>query len=161
MSAYFDFINETGGIDDKKIKWISYDDGYVASQTIEHVEELIEADNVFAINNLGTPNGLAVYDKINSECIPQPFYLSGHPAFGDPENHPWTSSIYLSYSTEAMLWGTWIERNLADFLPVKVAALVMDNDFGLAYELGFKAFADENPEIISEFIVVRLSLIHI
>ena len=155
MSAYFDFINETGGIDDKKIKWISYDDGYVASQTIEHVEELIEADNVFAINNLGTPNGLAVYDKINSECIPQPFYLSGHPAFGDPENHPWTSSIYLSYSTEAMLWGTWIERNLADFLPVKVAALVMDNDFGLAYELGFKAFADENPEIISEFIVVR------
>ncbi|MAF45960.1 MAG: hypothetical protein CL407_08580, partial [Acidimicrobiaceae bacterium] len=95
------------------------------------------------------------YDTINAECIPQPFVMTGHPAWGDPEIHPWTSGMIMSYSTEAVLWGTWIKQNLADQLPVKVAGLVMDNDFGLAYELGFEAYAEGNPDIVSEYLPVR------
>ena len=153
---YWDWINdELGGIGGRDLVMIIKDDGYVAAQTIEYVDELIESSNVVALHGLGSPNGLAVYDKINDECIPHLFYASGHPAWGDPVNHPWTTSHQMSYSTEAMLWGTWIKSNLADDLPVKVAGLVMDNDFGLAYEMGFEAYAESNPDVVSEYLPVR------
>jgi branched-chain amino acid transport system substrate-binding protein len=153
--SYINYVNENGGIDGKDIILIVKDDGYVAAQTIEFVDELIEAENVFYIVTLGSPNTLATYDKINEECIPQPFVMTGHPAWGDPVKHPWTSGLQLSYSTEAILWGNWIKANLADQLPVVVSGLVMDNDFGLAYEKGFEAYAEANPDVVSEFIAVR------
>ena len=153
---YWNWINdELGGIGGRELKMIIKDDGYVAAQTIEFVDELIESENIFALHGLGSPNGLAVYDKINSECVPHLFYASGHPAWGDPVNHPWTTSHQMSYLTEAVLWGTWIKSNLADQLPVKVAGLVMDNDFGLAYEKGFEYYAENNPDVVSEYLPVR------
>ncbi|MFT7648131.1 MAG: branched-chain amino acid transport system substrate-binding protein [Candidatus Poriferisodalaceae bacterium] len=153
--SYINYVNENGGIDGKDVVLIVKDDGYVAAQTIEFVDELIEAENVFYIVTLGSPNTLATYDKINEECIPQPFVMTGHPAWGDPVKHPWTSGLQLSYSTEAILWGNWIKANLADQLPVVVSGLVMDNDFGLAYEKGFEAYVEANPDVVSEFIAVR------
>ena len=153
--SYNNYGNENGGIAGRDIELIVKDDAYVAAQTIEFIDELIESENVFMIVTLGSPNTLAVYDTINAECIPQPFVMTGHPAWGDPEIHPWTSGMIMSYSTEAVLWGTWIKQNLADQLPVKVAGLVMDNDFGLAYELGFEAYAEGNPDIVSEYLPVR------
>ncbi len=155
MQIWFDYINSLDVLGGRDIVMIVKDDEYVAAKTIEFTDELIESENPFMIQGLGSPNGLAVYDKINDECIPHPFYLSGHPAWGDPVNHPWTTSYQMSYSTEAVLWGTWIKVNLADQLPVKVAGLVMDNDFGLAYEEGFKAYAEANPDVVSEFVPVR------
>ena len=155
MEIWFDYINSLDVLSGRDIEFIIKDDGYVAAQTIEFVDELIESGNILLIQGLGSPNGLAVYDKINEECIPHPFYLSGHPAWGDPEIHPWTTSYQMSYSTEAVLWGTWIKVNLADELPVKVAGLVMDNDFGLAYEKGFEFYAEHNPDVVSEYLPVR------
>ena len=155
MQIWFDYIDSLDVLSGRDIEFIIKDDGYVAAQTIEYVDELIESGNVLLLQGLGSPNGLAVYDKINDECIPHPFYLSGHPAWGDPELHPWTTSYQMSYSTEAVLWGTWIKVNLADKLPVKVAGLVMDNDFGLAYEMGFEAYVEENPDVVSEYLPVR------
>ena len=81
--------------------------------------------------------------------------MTGHPAWGDPVGHPWTTGMQMSYATEAILWGSWIKNNMADQLPVKVAGLVMDNDFGLAYEDGMETYAEENPDVVSEFIAVR------
>ena len=153
--SYNNYVNENGGIGGRDIELIVKDDAYVAAQTIEFIDELIESENVFMIVTLGSPNTLAVYDTLNSECVPQPFVQTGHPAWGDPELHPWTSGMIMSYSTEAVLWGTWIKNNLADQLPVKVAGLVMDNDFGLAYELGFEAYAEGNPDIVAEYLPVR------
>ena len=153
--SYNNYVNENGGIGGLDIELIVRDDAYVAAQTIEFIDELIESENVFMIVTLGSPNTLAVYDTLNSECVPQPFVQTGHPAWGDPELHPWTSGMIMSYSTEAVLWGTWIKNNLADQLPVKVAGLVMDNDFGLAYELGFEAYAEGNPDIVAEYLPVR------
>ena len=153
--SYNNYVNENGGIGGLDIEMIVKDDAYVAAQTIEFIDELIESENVFMIVTLGSPNTLAVYDTLNSECVPQPFVQTGHPAWGDPEIHPWTSGMIMSYSTEAVLWGTWIKNNLADQLPVKVAGLVMDNDFGLAYELGFEAYAEDNPDIVAEYLPVR------
>ena len=155
MQIWFDYIDSLDVLSGRDIEFIIKDDGYVAAQTIEYVDELIESGNVLLLQGLGSPNGLAVYDKINDECIPHPFYLSGHPAWGDPELHPWTTSYQMSYSTEAVLWGTWIKVNLADQLPVKVAGLVMDNDFGLAYEMGFEAYVEQNPDVVAEYLPVR------
>jgi ABC-type branched-subunit amino acid transport system substrate-binding protein len=153
--TYLGHVNSEGGIAGRNVVMKSYDDAYVAAQTIEFVDELIENDNVFSIHTLGSPNTLAVYGTLNAECIPQPFVWTGHPAWGDPEVHPWTTGSILSYSTESVLWGNWIKENLAGQLPVRVAGLVMDNDFGLAYELGFEDYAHNNPDVVSEFIPVR------
>ncbi len=156
---YFNWMNENDPImvggSPRDLVLIVKDDAYVAAQTIEFVDELIEAENVFSILTLGSPNTLAVYDKLNEECIPQPFVMTGHPAWGDPVNHPWTTGLQMSYSTESLLWGAWIRENLADMLPVKVAGLVMDNDFGLAYELGFEEWAHANTDVVSEYLPVR------
>ena len=157
---YLDWVNENDPImvdgTPRNIELLVKDDGYVATQTIEFVNELIESENVFSILTLGSPNTLSVYDQLNQECIPQPFVMTGHPAWGDPVNHPWTTGLQLSYSLEADLWGAWIEQNLAEKLPVTVAALVMDNDFGLAYELGFDDWIHRNPGVVSEFVPQRV-----
>jgi hypothetical protein len=81
------------------------------------------------------------YDKMNQRCIPQPLPASGHPAAGDPVNHPWTTSSSISYSTEAIPWGTYVERHLDELGgKAKVASLKPNNDFGTSYDAGFKAF---------------------
>jgi ABC-type branched-subunit amino acid transport system substrate-binding protein len=154
--VYFDYVSDNDPvIPGARVNYIIRDDAYVAAQTIQFIDELVESENVFALTTLGSPNTLAVYTTINNECIPHPFVLSGHPAWGDPEFHPWTTGYQLSYFTEAVLWGGWIKANLADELPLKVAGLVADNDFGLAYEAGFQTFAENNPDVVSEFVAIR------
>ncbi|MCP5027305.1 MAG: ABC transporter substrate-binding protein, partial [Actinomycetia bacterium] len=154
--AYLDYVNDAhGGIGGVPFELIIKDDAYVATQTIELVDELMQSDKPFYIVTLGSPNTLAVYDTINENCIPQPFVNTGHPAWGDPINHPWTTGMQLNYATEAILWGAWIKENMADRLPVKVAGLVMDNDFGLAYEVGFEDYTEGNPDVVADFNAVR------
>ena len=154
MEAYLDYVNDNGGIGGLPVEMVIKDDEYVATKTIELVDELLQSDDPFYVHTLGSPNSLAVYDSLNEKCIPHPFAMTGHPAWGDPVGHPWTTGLQMSYSTEAVLWGNWIKQNLADDLPVTVAGLVMDNDFGLAYEDGFEKWAEENPDVVAEFIAV-------
>ncbi len=153
-SAYFDYLNANGGIGDDglQVELIIKDDAYVADLTIEFIAELLQSDKPFAINTLGSPNTFAVYNTLNEACVPQPMVATGHQAWGDPEGHPWTTGLQLSYATESLLWGTWIESNFTE--PVTVGALVMDNDFGLAYEQGFADFA-EKSDLIEDVEFVR------
>ncbi|MEM7324254.1 MAG: ABC transporter substrate-binding protein [Actinomycetota bacterium] len=155
QELYFEYLNETGGIgaDGLQIETIIKDDGYVADLTIEFVAELLQSDKPFFIQTLGSPNTFAVYNTLNDACVPQPMVWTGHQAWGDPVGHPWTTGLQMSYATESLLWGSWIDQNFDE--PVKVAALVMDNDFGLAYEQGFADYAASNPDVISEVEFVR------
>lgn len=159
MRNYMDWVNRNNPIVidgiPRELQLVIRDDGYVAVRTIALVDQLIQTENIFSILTLGSPNTLAVYDKINRACIPHPFVMSGHPAWGDPINHPWTSGLQMSYSTEAILWGEWIKQNMGGQLPVRVASVVMDNDFGIAYEQAFERWVAANPEIVSEYIPVR------
>ena len=155
MENYFDWVNANDPVAGRRITLVTKDDAYDASRTIDNVNALIDAENVFSIQTLGTPNTFAVYDSINYECIPHPFAQTGHPAWGDPVIHPWTTGSQMSYSTEAVLWGQWIKQNLASELPVKVAALVWDHDFGSNYELAFAVWAQANPDVVSEFVAVH------
>ena len=154
MEAYFGAVNRQGGIDGRQIELTVRDDAYDASRTIDEVETFLTDDEMFAVTTLGSPNTLATYDRLNGACVPQPFVASSHPAFADPVNHPFTTPLAMTWGTEAVLWGNWIERNMADQLPVRVSALVMDNDFGLAYSGPFQAWADDHPEVIAEFTTV-------
>ena len=159
LASYFDWINENDPImvngSPRDLTLVIKDDQYVTAQTIQYVNQLIEGDNVFSILTLGSPNTLEVYDTINESCIPHPFVMTSLSAWGDPVNHPWTTGLELSYATEAILWGRWIEKNLADQLPVKVAGLVMDNNFGNGYEQPFQQWAAQHPEVVSSFTTAR------
>jgi len=155
MENYFEWVNENDPVADRRIVLITKDDGFVPHVTVSNVDAFIEAENVLSITTLGSPQTLAAYDRINDECIPHPFAQSSHPAWGDPEVRPWTTGALMAYSTEAILWGTWIEQNLADKLPVRVAAVVTDYDVGIAYEQAFAEWAEAHPEVVSSFTPVR------
>jgi branched-chain amino acid transport system substrate-binding protein len=162
----FDKINAAGGFPDstgksRKLTWIVKDDGYDATRTIPLVDELIDSEKVFAMITLGSPNTMKTYDKLNERCIPQPFSMTGHPAWGDPVNHPWTTGEQMAYNTEAVLWGSFIEERLDELAPdggkVTVASLVMNNDFGKSYDGSFKDFLAQSDvkdriEYVSETI---------
>ena len=111
QSAKGAFKDSTGK--NRTIAFSYKDDGYDAARTIPLVDELLDSEKVFAIWTTGTPSGLKIYDKINARCVPQPTLISGSPAWGDPVNHPWTTGSLLSYGTEAVIWGAYIDQNFA------------------------------------------------
>jgi hypothetical protein len=154
LQAHFDVLNKAGGIKDstgksRKITYIAKDDGYDAARTVPLVDELIDSEKVFLVWTLGSPNTLATYDKLNERCIPQPFAMTGHPAWGDPVNHPWTTGAQMAYSTEAVLWGGFIEQHASELKgsdgKITIAGLVINNDFGAAYDGGLKAWIAKSP----------------
>jgi branched-chain amino acid transport system substrate-binding protein len=146
----FDYYNDQGFFTDatanktRKVDYTMRDDAYEPSKAIPNVDELLDSEKVFAIWTHGTPATLKTYGKINERCVPQPMVLTAHAAWGDPVNHPWTTGApNPTYSTEAILWGTFIEQRLDEFptdRKIKVAALVQNNDFGALYGAAFKAF---------------------
>jgi hypothetical protein len=109
MGVVFDYYGAQGVYQDatgktRKINWSYKDDAYDPARTIPLVDEILDSDHPFAIWGLGTANIMKTYDKINARCVPHLFSVSGHPAFGDPVNHPWTTGILFAYNTEAVLW---------------------------------------------------------
>ena len=151
MDVLFGYYSDKGAFKDsagktRKIAYAFRDDGYDSARTIPLVDELIDSQKVFAVWTLGSPNGLKVYDKLNQRCIPHPLGMSGHPAWGDPVNHPWTTGQQLAYNTEAVLWGAFIDKHMSEFpAKVKVTSLIANNDFGKAYDTFFKAYIQQSP----------------
>lgn len=130
MRAWFDQMEP---IDGRTVELVSADDAYDPARALANVEDFLESDEPFALTYLvGTANVLAVRDLTDEECMPMLFNSTGFPAWGDPANYPWTIGGLLSYNTEANLWCTYIENEIGP--DATVAALYMDNDFGLAYE---------------------------
>ncbi|MFN0025885.1 MAG: ABC transporter substrate-binding protein [Acidimicrobiales bacterium] len=125
------------------------DDGYDPARTIPLVDEFLDSEKVFAIWGLGSPSVMKTYDKINQRCVPHPFAVTGHPAWGDPVNHPWTTGVLFAYNTEAVLWGSFITQHFEELKgadgKVTFAALVMNNDFGKSYDGGFKNWLATSP----------------
>jgi len=131
----------------REVRMILRDDAYDPARTIPLVDELIDSEKVFTVWTLGSPPGLKVYDKLNQRCIPHPLEMSGHPAWGDPVNHPWTTGQQMAYNTEAVLWGAFIEQHIDEFPndTIKIASLVSNSDFGVAYDSFFKAYLEQSP----------------
>lgn len=142
MRAYYDYINENDPIDGKQIVLESRDDAYDPARTLANVEEMLETGEIFAFDHIiGSPQNLAIQDLLNDECVPQMLNGTGHPAWGDPADYPWTSGGLLSYNTEAQLWCNYVTDEIGE--GTTVAGLFVDNDFGAAYQNVIEGCADE------------------
>src|SRR4030081_1558852 len=134
--AYFKKINAEGGINGRKINFISYDDGYNPAKTVEQARKLVEADEVLLIfNSLGTPGNSAIQKYMNAKKVPQIFVSSGAAKWNDPKNFPWTMGWQPNYQTEARIYAAYILKNL----PGKTIGLLYQNDdFGKDYVIGLR-----------------------
>jgi len=135
-SAFFNALNEQGGVSGRKINFISRDDGYSPPKTVELVRKLVEEDQVLlAFNILGTPPNTAVQGYLNENKVPQLFVATGASKFGDPEHFPWTMGFNPSYQTEARIYAKHIQANKPD---AKIGVLYQNDDFGKDYLIGLK-----------------------
>jgi ABC-type branched-subunit amino acid transport system substrate-binding protein len=148
--AYFKMVNDQGGINGRKINFISYDDAYSPPKTVEQARKLIESDEVLLIfNALGTPPNSAIQKYQNSKKVPQLFVATGASKWDDPKNFPWTMGFQPSYRAEARIFAKFIQKNKPD---AKVAVLYQNDDFGKDYLTGLK---DIFGETASKFIVAE------
>ncbi|MFN0091105.1 MAG: ABC transporter substrate-binding protein [Acidimicrobiales bacterium] len=140
---YYEHINRTeGGVGGKTLSLATKDDGYEAARTTSNVTEFLETGNVFAMTSIGgTPPNLAVRDVLNERCVPQLMPSSGHHAFGDPENYPWTTSGILDYRSEPKIWSRYITEAVGK--GASIAALVLNNDFGKGLSSSFTQYGKE------------------
>jgi branched-chain amino acid transport system substrate-binding protein len=145
--AYFKMINDAGGINDRKINFISYDDGYSPPKTVEQVRKLIESDEVLLVfNALGTPTQTAVQKYQNAKKVPQLFLATGASKWNDPKDFPWTMGFQPSYRVEARIFAKYILKNKPG---AKVAVFYANDDFGKDYVAGLKdVFGDKASSLI-------------
>ena len=136
-AAYFAMINEQGGINGRKINFISRDDGYSPPKTVEQVRQLVEQDQVlFLFSALGTPTNVAIRGYLNDNKVPQLFVATGADQWNDPKHFPWTMGLMPSYGTESRIYGRYILENLPD---AKIAVLYQNDDYGKDYLNGLRA----------------------
>src|SRR5437588_532088 len=134
--AYFKMINDKGGINGRKINFVTYDDGYSPPKAVEQVRKLVESDEVLAVfNPLGTPSNSAIQKYLNAKKIPQLFVATGATKWNDPKNFPWTIGSQPSYQSEAQIYAKWLLKEKPD---AKIAILYQNDDFGKDYLKGTK-----------------------
>ena len=134
--AYFNKINAEGGINGRKVKFISYDDGYSPPKTVEQARKLVESDNVLLIfGSLGTSTNGAIRKYMNEKKVPQLFVASGASKWNDPKQYPWTMGWQPSYASEAKVYAKYIMTEKPD---AKIGVLYQNDDFGKDYLSGLK-----------------------
>src|SRR3989449_7348549 len=110
--AYFKKINAEGGINGRKISFISYDDGYSPPKAVEQVRKLVESDEVLLVfQPLGTPSNTAIQKYMNSKKVPQLFVATGATKWGDPKGNPWTMGWQPTYQAEGQIYAKYILKN--------------------------------------------------
>ena len=134
--AYFDKINAEGGINGRKINFISYDDGYSPPKAVEQARKLVESDEVLVVfNSLGTPSNSAIQKYLNGKKVPQLFVATGATKWNDPKDFPWTIGWQPSYQSEARIYAKYLMKEKPDG---KIAVLYQNDDFGKDYLKGLK-----------------------
>ena len=136
IEAYFKMVNEQGGINGRKINFITYDDGYAPPKTVEMVRKLVEEDKVlFVFQTLGTPPNTAIHKYMNGKKVPQLFVATGASKWGNPKEFPWTMGFQPDYVTEGVIYAKHILANVKD---PKIGVLMQNDDYGKDYFNGFK-----------------------
>ena len=134
--AYFKMINESGGINGRKINLIQYDDAYSPPKAVEQIRKLVESDEVLlTFQIIGTPSNAAVQKYLNGKKVPQLFAATGASKFTDPKNFPWTLGYNPNYFVEGRIYGKYILQNHAD---AKIGVLYQNDDLGKDYLNGIK-----------------------
>jgi branched-chain amino acid transport system substrate-binding protein len=134
--AYFKKINAEGGINGRKITFITYDDAYSPPKAVEQVRKLVESDEVLVVfNPLGTPSNSAIQKYLNSKKVPQLFVATGATKWNDAKNFPWTIGWQPSYQAESRIYAKWLLKEKPD---AKIALIYQNDDFGKDYLKGLK-----------------------
>ena len=134
--AYFRKINAEGGINGRKINFISYDDAYSPPKTVEQARKLVESDEVlFVFNSLGTPPNTAIQKYMNTKKVPQLFVATGATKWNDPKEFPWTMGWQPNYQSESQIYAKYILKELPN---ARIAILYQNDDYGKDYVKGLK-----------------------
>jgi branched-chain amino acid transport system substrate-binding protein len=136
LGAYIKKVNDEGGINGRKINYITYDDGYSPPKTVEMVRRLVEQDQVaFVFQTLGTPTNSAIHKYMNQQKVPHLFVATGATKWNDPKNFPWTMGWQPNYQAEGQIYAKYVLKNVPD---AKVGILYQNDDYGKDYVKGFK-----------------------
>lgn len=136
MAAYFQMLNDQGGVNGRKINFITLDNGFSPPKTIEQSRKLVEEHEVLAeAGTVGTPTNVAIQRYLNGKKVPQLFISAGGSRFNDPKEYPWTVPLYPSFEGEAAAFGKYILNTKPD---AKIAVLYQNDDFGKDYLKGLK-----------------------
>jgi branched-chain amino acid transport system substrate-binding protein len=145
-SAYFQMINEQGGINGRKISLISLDDGYSPPKTVEQTRRLVEQDQVlFIYQSLGTPTNTAIQRYLNAQKVPQLFVATGATKWGEPKSFAWTMGWQPSYHAESVIYAKYILQNKP---AAKIAILYQNDDYGKDYLNSLRAGLGDKAKLI-------------
>src|SRR5205807_3404210 len=136
IAAYFKKVNDEGGINGRKITFITYVDAYTTRKTVEMVRKLVEQDQVAALfQTLGTPTNTAIHKYVNQQKVPHLFVATGATKWDDPKNFPWTMGFQPNYQTEGRVYAAYILKNIPD---AKIGILYQNDDYGKDYVKGME-----------------------
>jgi len=152
IASYFKKVNDEGGINGRKINFITYDDAYTPPKTVEMVRKLVEQDQVAALfQTLGTPTNTAIHKYVNQQKVPHLFVATGATKWDDPKNFPWTMGFQPNYQTEGRVYAAYILKNIPD---AKIGILYQNDDYGKDYVKGME---DGLGAAASKLIVLKQS----
>jgi branched-chain amino acid transport system substrate-binding protein len=147
-AAFFNKINDEGGINGRKINFISYDDGYSPPKTVEQARKLVESDEVLLIfNSLGTPTNTAIQKYMNAKKVPQLFVATGATKWNDPKSFPWTMGFQPSYQAEGHIYAQYLLKVRPE---ATIGILYQNDDYGKDYVKGLKDGLNGKMKIIAE-----------
>ncbi len=148
IAAYFAKVNAEGGINGRKVDFISYDDGYSPPKTVEQARKLVESDEVLLIfQSLGTAHNTAIERYMNSKGVPQLFVATGATKFGDPKNFPWTMGWQPNYQSEGRIYAKYLIEHHPNG---KIGVLYQNDDYGKDYLKGIKDGLQGKIAVVSE-----------
>ena len=152
IGAYFKKVNDEGGVNGRKINYITLDDGYSPPKAVEMVRRLVEQDQVALLfQTLGTPTNSAIHKYMNTQKVPHLFVATGATKWNDPKNFPWTMGFQPNYQTEGRVYASYILKNFPD---AKVGILYQNDDYGKDYLKGMEDGLGANA---SKLIVLKQS----
>lgn len=135
-AAYFQMLNDKGGINGRKIDFVTLDDNYAPAKTVEQTRRLVEQDEVLALfSSVGTAPNIAVQKYLNAKKVPQLFVSSGATRWNDPEHFPWTVGFNPTYEQEGRIYAQYILKTKPD---ARIAIIIPNEDAGKDYLKGFK-----------------------
>ncbi len=156
QAAYFEMINQQGGVNGRKIRMLSLDDGYAPPRTFEQTRKLVEGDGVLGIlGSMGTPTNSAIVKYLNANKVPHLLLATGASKWGHPETHPWTMGWYPTYRSEGEIFGKYIRQNIKD---ARIGILSQNDDYGRDFVEGFKhGLGDQAAKLIVKEVTYQTS----
>ena len=155
QAAYFQMINEQGGVNGRKINLVSLDDGYNPAKAVEQVRRLVEQEQVLLVfQSLGTPSNTAVQRYLNAQKVPQLFVATGATKFGDPRSYPWTMGWQPSYHAESTVYAKYIMQAKPNG---RIAVLYQNDDYGKDYLNSLRAGLAANAGMIVKEVSYEVS----